>query len=317
MSLELDNIVVSFGKKEVIHQFSCRIQQNSVAVLLGKSGSGKSTILKTIAGIIVPQKGRIFIDSMDITHLPSRDRKVGFVPQHQLLFPGLDVYENVAYGLKARGKPREFIRKRVQEISRIVGLEHLLERKPSTLSGGERQRVALARALAPEPNILLMDEPFSSLDEAERIRLALVFKQIQQEVGITTLHVTHSSTETDLLANKVIVLEDGRVMQEGTFADIRFSPKTLSIAQLVGLPNIFDHLPNSMLKKWGFDEKLSTFYFIDPDGIMLQEDGIPAKIVSVTQGASYMLVDGVFLQGPPLPDLEEGTVVKVGYRKRN
>ncbi|RMG31779.1 MAG: ABC transporter ATP-binding protein [Methanobacteriota archaeon] len=317
MGLEIEDLSVSFGKTTVIEGFNCKIQQGTIGVLLGKSGSGKSTILKTVSGIVIPEMGRILIDGEDVTSMPIRERNIGFVPQHQLLFPALNVYENIAYGLKSRKSPREEIKRRVQEITELVGLKGMLERKPSTLSGGERQRVALGRALAPEPKLLLMDEPFSSLDEAERLRLALVFKQIQQDLGITTVHVTHSSIEADLLADKVIILEKGKVMQEGSFEEVRKSPKTFSTAQLLGHPNVFEDLPETFKKSWKLTNTRHPFILIDPYRLYLSDSGVSAKVVSVTAEGTYLMIHGLFFKASSIKNVKVGDLVKVGYRKKD
>ncbi len=185
------------------------IERGEYLVLLGPSGVGKTLLVLSIAGLMRPQRGRILIDGVDATRLPPERRGVALVPQSYALFPHMSVRDNIAYGLRLRGVPERERRERVRRIAELLGIAHLLDRRPSTLSGGEQQRVALARALVVKPRLLLLDEPLSSLDPASRANALQLLKKLHGELGFTALHVTHSLAEALYLADKVAYMEGG------------------------------------------------------------------------------------------------------------
>jgi len=185
------------------------------AVLMGRTGCGKTTLLEILSGLRHPQSGRVFIGERDVTDLPPGERGIGYVPQDGAMFPTLTVREQIGFALRIRKRPAAEIDQRVRELSDQLGVAHLLARLPQHLSGGERQRVALGRALAANPSVLLLDEPLSALDEELRDELAALLKRVQREHGLTALHITHSRREAALLADVVFRMEDGRVTEGG------------------------------------------------------------------------------------------------------
>ncbi len=224
----------------VLQDITFSVKKGEFVTVVGPSGSGKSTLLKNIAGILQPLKGRIILENQDITRDPLEQRNVGYVPQNQALFPHLTVKENIEFGLKARKWSKERREKRVKKLAELGGLTNLLSRRPSQLSGGQQQRVALLRALAPYPRILLMDEPLSNLDAQLRESLALYLKKIQRELSITTIMVTHDLEEAKILADKVIVIHEGKILQMGTPLDVVRRPKTLEVAKILDLKNVYE-----------------------------------------------------------------------------
>ncbi len=195
----------NFSLKDI----SFEVRDMEYFVILGRSGAGKSLLLETIAGIHMPDKGRIFLHGKDVTYLPPEKRNIGYIPQNYALFPHLTVYDNIAYGLKVRGVNDD---EKILEISEILEIRHLLTRKPNKLSGGEQQRVAIARALAIEPEILLLDEPFSNLDYVLKEKLIEEVKKWREEIGFTAIHVTHDLDEAYRLADRICVMVDGEVV---------------------------------------------------------------------------------------------------------
>jgi molybdopterin-binding protein len=217
-------------------------------VILGPTGAGKTVLLETIAGLHRPHKGRIILDGEDITYAPPERRGIGFVYQDYALFPHLSVAGNIAFGLKLGKISRSSIEARVADISRLLGIEHLLQRRPETLSGGEAQRVALARALIVKPRLLLLDEPLSALDPETREGLQRELGRIHRELGTTTIHVTHDFEEAVALGDRVAVLREdrasdskreGQIVQVGTPEDIFRRPANEFVARFVGVRNIF------------------------------------------------------------------------------
>ena len=182
MKIELRDITFRYEQVPILNHMDVKFEGNSFSSLLGKSGSGKTSLLKIIAGTITHFTGQVYFDDEEVTKLPPGARNIGWVPQDQLLFPGINVEKNIAFGLSSKKVPRSEQNKRTVEIGKLVGIEHLLKRFPSQLSGGEKQRVALGRAIAPYPELLLLDEPFSSLDAPEREKMALIFKEIQMAI---------------------------------------------------------------------------------------------------------------------------------------
>ncbi len=206
--LKLKNISKSW-KNFSLKNINLEVYENEYFVILGHSGAGKTLLLEIIAGIHKPDIGKIFLRDKDITHLPPERRNIGYIPQNYSLFPHLTVYDNIAYGLKARGiKDDEDIFK----LAELLGIRNILKRKPKTLSGGEQQRVAIARALAIKPEILLLDEPFSNLDYLLREKLIEEIKRWREEIGFTAIHVTHDLNEAFKLADRICVMVDGKIV---------------------------------------------------------------------------------------------------------
>ena len=192
---------------------SFSVPAGSYAVLMGRTGSGKTSLLEILCGLRQPGSGRIWIGDRDVTHLQAGQRGIGYVPQDGALFPTMTVAEQIGFALRIRRRPRDEIAERVRELSAQLGIAHLLDRLPQNLSGGERQRVALGRALAAKPAVLLLDEPLSALDEDTRDEFAALLKQTQRSSGVTALHITHSRREAAQLADAVFQLEAGRVTE--------------------------------------------------------------------------------------------------------
>jgi len=221
-----------------LRNLTVQVEDGAYLVLLGESGVGKSVLLECIAGLYPAASGSVSLGGADITHARIQDRPVGLVYQDEALFPHLTVYENVAYGLRARGAGRAAIDETVRALAKQTGLEDMLTRQPGTLSGGERQRVSLARALATEPKCLLLDEPLSALDAQARPAMRSLLRNLHR-AGQTIVHVTHDYEEAISLATHVGVIEDGRIVQEGTPADIFQHPKSGFVARFVGVRNFF------------------------------------------------------------------------------
>lgn len=238
--LVLDRLDKSFGDNPVLRDFSLAVERGEVVALLGPSGSGKTTALRLIAGFETPDRGRIRIEGEDVTPLPPERRRLGMVFQHYALFPHLTVGENVAFGLTSR-KPapgREETARRVSVALSLVELPGFEKRRPGEISGGQQQRVALARALAPEPRVLLLDEPLSNLDPTLRERTRRELRLAIQRVGITTVLVTHEQEEAFHLGDRVAVLQGGVLHQVGTPEDLYERPATRFVATFVGRASV-------------------------------------------------------------------------------
>lgn len=236
--LELKNISFSFGNTPAVSDFSLKVEEGSFTTLLGPSGCGKTTLLRLISGLLQPQSGEIFIDGVNQAGIEINRRKVGMVFQDYALFPHLSVAQNIAYGLKIqKTQPKEELNQIIEEAAQSLGIESLLSRYPSELSGGQQQRVALARSLVLEPKLLLMDEPLSSLDTKLRTKVREELKEIQQRLKITTIYVTHDQEEALSLSTKIAVINQGKLLQEGSPKQIYFEPKTAFVADFVGKAN--------------------------------------------------------------------------------
>ncbi|WP_424931858.1 sulfate/molybdate ABC transporter ATP-binding protein [Amaricoccus macauensis] len=230
MHIEIDELAKEFGTSRALHPVSLAIPSGALVALLGPSGSGKTTLLRILGGLEFPTSGRVFFDGADATGLSVQERRAGFVFQHYALFRHMTVFENIAYGLRAR-KRRERpveaeIARRVNRLLDLIQLPEIGSRYPNQLSGGQRQRVALARALAIEPRMLLLDEPFGALDAKVRKELRQGLRRIHDETGLTTIFVTHDQEEAMELADRVVVMSMGRIEQMGRPADIRARPAT-------------------------------------------------------------------------------------------
>ncbi len=238
--LTLQNIKKSFGQVQVVHDFNMAIEKGEFVSFLGPSGCGKTTVLRMIAGFETPTDGSIVINGKNQTTLKPNQRNIGMVFQAYALFPNMNVYDNVAFGLKVAGKPKAEIDTRVKEMLALIHLEHLADRYPYQMSGGQQQRVALARALAPKPQVLLLDEPLSALDAKIRVSLREEIRQIQQQLGITTIFVTHDQEEALSISDRIVVMNAGRADQIGSPFEIYNQPATRFVASFVGTLNLID-----------------------------------------------------------------------------
>ena len=237
MHIEIDEIAKEFGAATALHPVSLAIPSGALVALLGPSGSGKTTLLRLLGGLEYPTSGRVLFDGADATRLTVQQRRAGFVFQHYALFRHMTVFDNVAYGLRARARrdrpvPAEIAR-RVTKLLELIQLPDIGTRYPSQLSGGQRQRVALARALAIEPRMLLLDEPFGALDARVRRELRAGLRDIHDQTGLTTLFVTHDQEEAMELADLVVVMSMGQIEQVGRPADIRAKPATRFVREFL------------------------------------------------------------------------------------
>lgn len=243
MSIVIRHITKVFGDFTALKDVSLEVPSGKLVALLGPSGSGKTTLLRIIAGLEVPEQGTVLFDGRDAAAHAPRERRVGFVFQHYALFRHMNVFENVAFGLRV--KPRgerpsvSEISGRVHELLRLVQIERLGSRYPSQLSGGQRQRVALARALAVQPRVLLLDEPFGALDAKVRQELRRWLRRLHDEIGITSVFVTHDQDEALEVADRVVILHEGRVEQEGSPEDVYEHPATPFVYRFLGNVNLF------------------------------------------------------------------------------
>ncbi|WP_110598619.1 ABC transporter ATP-binding protein [Salinicola lusitanus] len=239
-SVTVSHVNKSFGEFQALDDVSIEFADGGFYALLGPSGSGKTTLLRQIAGFSFPDSGEILIGGEAVESLPVEKRNIGMMFQNYALFPNMSVFDNVAFGLMVRSTPKPEIKARVGEALELVRLSGYDERKPHQLSGGQRQRVALARAIVFRPRVLLLDEPLSALDKALRLGMQVELKRIQREVGITTIFVTHDQEEALTLSDKVGVLKDGKLLQEGPPRELYERPATAFAATFLGDANLFE-----------------------------------------------------------------------------
>lgn len=234
MYIELEHISKYFGTFKASDDVSFGIEKGKLVGLLGPSGSGKTTILRMLAGLEKQDEGDVIIDGKKVNTLTPDQRKIGFVFQNYALFPYMTVYDNIAYGLKVQKRDKKFIKNRVYELLELVGLPGVEKRYPDQLSGGQRQRIALARALAPQPEVLLLDEPFAAIDAKVRKELRTWLRETIDKVGITSIFVTHDQDEAIEIADEIIITNKGRIEQVGNPVDIYENPRTPFVAQFIG-----------------------------------------------------------------------------------
>jgi putative spermidine/putrescine transport system ATP-binding protein len=235
--VELQSLAKSFGPSTTIGPVSLTVGKGELLSLVGPSGCGKTTILRMIAGFVTPGSGRIRLRGTDITGVPPHRRQAALVFQNYALFPHLDVFDNIAFGLRRRGVATADIARRVQRLIGMMRLDDLGRRMPKALSGGQQQRVALARALAIEPAVILLDEPFSSLDAKLRESTRFELRALQQEIGFTAIMVTHDQAEALAISDRLAIMRDGRLQQVGTAQDVYYQPATAFVADFVGRAN--------------------------------------------------------------------------------
>jgi ABC-type sugar transport system ATPase subunit len=269
-----------------ICKFICRnvemeINDRELLVLLGPSGAGKTTLLNIIAGL-TDYEGSVLFNSQRVDKLPASRRGVGYLFQDLFLFPHLDVSANIAYGLKARKPPHDGIEERVAELLHLMKISHLAERYPKQLSGGEKQRVALARALALSPQVLLLDEPLSSLDAQTAKYLRTELKQLQKKLGITTIYVTHDLAEAEEMADRIAVIQEGQLQQVGKPEEVFFYPVNEAVSDFIGAPNILHCDRCQSLGQGVMEASCGSMNIVLPD------DGSPVRRIALFPRDIYL-----------------------------
>lgn len=239
MSISVKDVVKKFGKFTALDHVSLEVPDGALVALLGPSGSGKTTLLRIISGLEVPDSGSIYFQDQDASRWDVRDRNIGFVFQHYALFRHRTVFDNIGFALQMRGRPKAEIHERVHELLRLIQLEGLENRYPAQLSGGQRQRVALARALAARPAVLLLDEPFGALDARVRQELRQWLRKLHEEIHVTSVFVTHDQEEALELADRVVILNQGRIEQVGTPEAVYHQPANPFVMEFLGQVNLF------------------------------------------------------------------------------
>ncbi|HZK33773.1 MAG TPA: spermidine/putrescine ABC transporter ATP-binding protein [Bacillota bacterium] len=307
--LKLDNISKSFDGTSALRSINLTIRKNEFVTLLGPSGCGKTTTLRIIGGFEEADQGDLFFEDKNINHLPAYKRKVNTVFQRYALFPHMDVFDNIAFGLKIKKLSKLAIEEKVMYMLKLVDLETFGKRSVKTLSGGQQQRVAIARALVNEPEILLLDEPLGALDLKLRKGMQLELKNIQQKLGITFVYVTHDQEEALTMSDTIVVMNKGLIQQIGTPQDIYNEPENAFVANFIGESNIVDGIMHNDYKVTflgrlfdcvdkGFTENESVDVVIRPEDIKITkaEDGmIRGRVKSTTfKGVHYeMMIEGV------------------------
>ena len=236
-TLDVEALTVRYGRFTALDAVTLAVEGGEILALLGPSGCGKTTLLRSVAGFTRQAAGSIRIDGASVDQLPPERRRVGIVFQNYALFPHMTVFENIAYGMRARREASARVTKRVHELLELVQLGAFAERRPTQLSGGQQQRVALARALAIEPRILLLDEPFAALDRSLRLDLQIEIKRLQRQLGLTAILVTHDQDEAMSVADRIAVMRGGRIEQLGSPVELYDTPRTLFVAGFIGTMN--------------------------------------------------------------------------------
>jgi len=272
----LENIRKSYGNVDVIKGVDLEINDGEFTVFVGPSGCGKSTLLRMIAGLEDISAGNMFIGEKRVNELPPKDRSVAMVFQSYAIFPHMTVRENIGFGLTIAKTPKAEKDSKVKEAARILQMEHLLDRRPSQLSGGQRQRVAIGRAITRKPEVFLFDEPLSNLDAALRMDMRMEIGKLHQQLGATMIYVTHDQVEAMTLADKIVVLKDGEVMQAGAPMDLYHYPKNLFVAGFLGAPSM--------------NFSIVDIVKIDGEHITVKSDAIAETVVNA-QGRSLAVVD--------------------------
>ena len=237
--VQLTDLTLTYGQSVAVPELNLGIREGELIALLGPSGCGKTTTMRAIAGLLTPASGRITIDGRDVTRVPANKRGIGLVFQSYALFPHLNAFENVAFGLRLQKLSASEITERTQQGLATVGLTGYDKRKPAEMSGGQQQRLALARSLVMQPKVLLLDEPLSNLDARLRLEMRTELQRVQKETGVTMVFVTHDQAEALALADRIVLMKEGRIEQLGTPADLYARPETAFAAEFMGFENIF------------------------------------------------------------------------------
>lgn len=291
MYVEMKNIYKQYGGFLASDNVSFGVEKGRLVALLGPSGSGKTTLLRMIAGLETPNAGDIYIDGQRMNDIPAAKRGIGFVFQNYALFRYMTVFDNVAFGLELQKLPKAQIRERVMELLELTGLSGMEKRYPNQLSGGQRQRVAFARALAPNPQVLLLDEPFAAIDAKVRTELRSWLKEMVEKLGITSIFVTHDQDEAVEVADEIIITNHGRIEQMGTPFDIYKTPATPFVAQFIGRSSVVEEYDR--LK--GFDRiEGADRAVIRPEFVKISRSG---KLNQYVSAAETGVVTDVMFRG--------------------
>lgn len=289
-ALNVESLTKSFGSVVALDNITLRIESGEFVTLLGPSGCGKTTFLRLVAGLEQPDQGKIYLDGKCINNIPLNHREMGMVVQNYALFPHMNVFNNVAYGLRVRKVPSEEIRRRVTEALELVRLAGFDQRFPNQLSGGQQQRCAIARALVVQPRVLLLDEALGALDKNLREEMQVELKELQKRLQVTALHVTHDQEEALGMSDRIVVLNQGRVEQFGSPTELYEDPRTEFVAGFIGDANIFHAHVNAMKDKHRFT--------------VLSEEGIQ-MIITSTDGELPVDTDIVIVLRPERMAIKE------------
>ncbi len=307
MIIDLKNISVSFGGQPILKDLNLYIRDGEFITLLGPSGCGKTTTLRIIAGFLEPDSGEVIFEGKVINGVPAYKRQVNTIFQRYALFPHLNVFDNIAFGLKQQKKSKAEIQKTVEEMLALVNLKGFEKRDITSLSGGQQQRVAIARALAVKPRVLLLDEPLGALDLKLRKDMQVELKNIQQRLGITFIYVTHDQEEALSMSDTIVVMDSGEIQQIGTPTDIYNEPKNAFVADFIGESNILDGIMHGDFsvefqgikfqcvdKGFGKDEPVDVVIRPeDVDIVPVEEGMLCGEVTSVTfKGVHYEIICG-------------------------
>jgi putative spermidine/putrescine transport system ATP-binding protein len=313
-TVRLEALTKHYGSTVAVQEFDLDVADGELVTLLGPSGCGKTTTLRMIAGLVEPTGGRIWFDAEEVTWLPPRARNIGFVFQTPALFPHLSVADNIAFGLSVKGRKKDVIAARVEEMLALVGLSGYGARLPAQMSGGQQQRVALARVLATDPRVLLFDEPLSALDRNLRDSLKYSILDLQRRTGKTAIYVTHDQSEAFAISDRIVVMNTGRAEQIGTQTDIYLHPRTRFVAEFIGANN---GLPGKVTGREGTGDDARTivnaagltlrarsrsevalgddvFVYLRPENLVVLNEGEDSTFENVVEGT----IERVIFEGP-------------------
>ena len=326
-AIEVKNLSRSYGDIDAVKDVSFTVPEKSFTVLLGPSGCGKSTILKMLSGLEQVSHGTINIGGADVTDLEASKRGVSMVFQSYALFPHLNVKENIQFGLKVRKVPAEEREKKVAEAAQVVGLSELLDRKPANLSGGQRQRVALARSIVSDQSVCLMDEPLSNLDSKLRAEMRDEIRDLQKRLGLTVVYVTHDQVEAMSMADQIILLKLGEIVQVGAPEEIYNSPNSVFSAQFIGLPPM-NILNLNEIDVSSLDSKIYSAVDsnknikdigVRPEHIVFSKKGLPVVVKSIDYFGGETVFKlthqekDFFLREPRQPKIQLGDQLNVSW----